>query len=181
MIIVLFLVIIMTLYYNFKIPTLAVQTPALFDDIPTFTMIPYLDEYNNMNIENAMTNAIKELDELHEDSRTILLGYISELKFTITNKDYNDSNEIKVIEKFAKDLYNKDFKDVLPEMIVFKCFPYAIDLPLQYGYIVNKYTEIEKYNMYLLDKHQFVIVNEIEFEFKEDDVLNDEFLNTLIN
>ena len=154
----------MTLCYNFK--TSALSVSALYEDLTTFTFIPYLDEYNkNMSIDEAITNAMKELEDLHEDSRPILLGYVSDLKFNITNKDYNDVNEIKVIEKFVKDLFNKDFPDFLPQMVVFKCFPYCIDLPLQYGYIVNKYTEIEKYHMYLSDKHQFVLVTELEFDF----------------
>lgn len=168
----------MTLCYNFKTSALSVN--ALYDDLTTFTLIPYLDEYNkSLSIEEAVKNAMKELEDLHEDSRPILLGYVSDLKFHITNKDYSDSDEIKVIERFVKDLINKDFPDILPQMLVFKCFPYSIDLPLQYGYIVNKYTEIEKYNMYLSDKHQFVVVTELEFDFEEEDILSDEFLNKL--
>ena len=30
--------------------------------------------------------------------------------------------------------------------------------------------------LYLSDKHQFVVVNELEFDFEENDVLSDEFL-----
>lgn len=175
----------MTLCYNFKTSALSVN--ALYDDLTTFTLIPYLDEYNkSLSIEEAVKNAMKELEDLHEDSRPILLGYVSDLKFHITNKDYSDSDEIKVIERFVKDLFIKieggcerEPLVPFPEMLVFKCFPYSIDLPLQYGYIVNKYTEIEKYNMYLSDKHQFVVVTELEFDFEEDDILSDEFLNQL--
>ena len=172
----------MTLCYNFK--TSALQTPALFDDLTTFTLIPYLDEYNkNISIKEAVNNAMKELEELHvdEDSKPILLGYVTEQKLYITNQTYTDHHEIKVIEKFIKGLFNKEFSHILPQFALFKCFPYCIDLPLQYGYIVNKYTEVVKYDMYLLDKYQFVLVTELEFDFEENDILTDDFLEKLVS
>ena len=177
----------MTLCYDFK--TSAIQTPALFDDLTTFTLIPYLDEYNqNCNIETAVKNAMKELEDLnvHEDSKPILLGYVSEQKLYITNQNYTDHHEIKVIEKFIKGLTIKieEGEEPLvfyPQFVLFKCFPYCIDLPLQYGYIVNKYTEVVKYNMYLLDKYQFVLVTELEFDFEENDILTDDFLEKLVS
>ena len=33
--------------------------------------------------------------------------------------------------------------------------------------------------MYLSDKHQFVLVTELEFDFEEEDVLSDDFLKKL--
>lgn len=172
----------MALCYNYDTSSLPVN--ALYEDLTTFTLIPYLDEYNkNISIQEAVKNGMKELQDLNDDVRPILLGYISDGKFVITNSDYADAYETKVIEKFVKELKNKDFPEILPEFIIFKCFPYNIDLPLQFGYIVNKYTEIGKYNMYLSDKHQFVVVTELDFDFEDDnskDVLSDEFLEKLL-
>ena len=172
----------MALCYNYKTSALSVN--ALYEDLTTFTLIPYLDEYNkNISIKLAVENAMKDLKELNDDVRPILLGYVLENKLIVTNSDYADTYEIKVIENFVKELQNKDFPEILPEFIVFKCFPYNIDLPLQFGYIVNKYTEISKYNMYLLDKHQFVVVTELDFDFEDyntNDILSDDFLEKLL-
>lgn len=177
----------MTLCYNFKTPLSAITVPALYDDLPTFTLIPYLSDYNkNISIEQAIQSAINYQKEITQEiENSILFGYVKNREFDLI-KEYNniiiDNDELKVLDNFVKELINKDFPEIAPEFIVLKCFPYCIDLPLQYGYIVNKYTEIAKYNMYVQNKYQFVVVTELDFEFEDniDDLLNEDVLNKLV-
>jgi len=180
----------MALCYNFTTASSAIITPTLYDDLMTFTFIPYLDEYTkHREIEDAVRDGLKEIQDMHEDLRPILLGYVKENNFHhIYENESNsspciDSHEVEIIQNFVKSLRNKEFPEILPEFIVFKCFPYCIDLPLHYGYVVNKYTEISKYDMYLFNKCQFVLVTELEFDFEDSsaiDVLTDKFLDKLV-
>lgn len=187
----------MTLCYNFKAPSSSISVAALYDDLPTFTLVPYLEDYSkNISIEQAVQNAINYQKELNQETEmeiqmemenSILLGYVKNRQFILmkeyTNTIISDDDEIKALNNFVKDLMNKDFLEIAPEFVVFKCFPYCIDLPLEYGYIVNKYTEIAKYNMYVQKKYQFVIVTELDFEFEDsngEDVLSEEVLNKLV-
>jgi hypothetical protein len=179
----------MTLCYNFKASSSAICVPALYDDLPTFTLIPYLEDYNkNISIEQAIESSMNYQKELSEEmENSILLGYVKNREFKLMKEYANtiitDDDEIKALEDFVKELINKDFSEISPEFVVLKCFPYCIDLPLQYGYIVNKYTEIAKYNMYVQKKYQFVVVTELDFEFEDnngDDVLSEEILNKLV-